>query len=93
MMILFKCNLCDNSIKKVFSGDAKIPPYLTCQCSGVLEKQLPEFSTSSFEVVDNGNMQRRVELRKDATLKAKEKGDIYIKTMNDREKVLKKSED
>lgn len=92
MMILFKCNLCDNEIKKVFSGDAKIPPFLVCQCSGVLEKQLPDFSTTSFESVDNGNMQRKVELRKDANIKAREKGDRYIKTMNDREKGLKKDE-
>lgn len=92
MMILFKCNLCGNSIKKVFSGDAKVPPFLTCYCTGVLEKQLPEFSTSSFETVDTGNMQRKVELRKDATVKAREKGDKYIKMMDDREKGLKKDE-
>lgn len=92
MLIKYKCNLCSNEIKKLYQGEQKIAPFLTCHCSGILEKQLPEFSTSSFETVDNGNMHKRVELRKDATQKAREKGDIYIKTMNERDRVIKKDE-
>lgn len=93
MMILYRCNLCKNEIKKVFSPTAKIAPFLTCHCSGVLEKQLPDFSTSSFETVDNGNMARKVELRKDAAMKSRQKGDVYIETMRKREKGFKKDED
>lgn len=92
MLILYKCNLCSNEIKKLFQKRDKVAPFLTCECGGVLEKQLPEFSTSSFEVVDNGNMNKRVELRKDAVAKAREKGDIYIKQMDEREKIIKKND-
>jgi len=58
-----------------------------------MEKQLPEFSTTSVETVDNGAMARKVELRKDAIALAKEKGDNYIKTMDTRGRILKKDED
>lgn len=92
MIILYQCNLCGNSIKKYFGPDDKHPSHLVCECKGILKKQLPEFSISSFETVDNGNMNRKVALRKDAVEKAKEKGDNYIKTMSERDKVIKKSE-
>lgn len=92
MLIKYKCNLCSNEIKKLYQGEQKIAPFLTCACSGVLEKQIPDFSTSSFETVDNGNMNRRVELRKDASKKAREKGDNYIRRMAERERVTKKDE-
>ena len=92
MLILFRCNLCNNEIKKIFKKKADIPPFLTCACSGVLEKQLPEFGTTSLETVDNGSMTKRVELRKDAVDRFKEKGDIYIKNMADRERIIKKDE-
>ena len=65
---------------------------MQCECSGILEKQLPEFSTSSFETVDNGNMVKKVELRKDAVEKARAKGDNFIKKMDERERVIKKNE-
>lgn len=58
-----------------------------------MEKELPDISTSSVEVVDNGAMVKRVELRKDAAAKAREKGDIYIKTMDERDSILKKSDE
>lgn len=92
MLLKYKCNLCSNEITKYFSSMKDAAPYLQCECHGVLEKQLPDFSTTSFETVDNGNMYRRVELRKDAVAKAREKGDNYIKTLNDRERVIKKNE-
>ena len=92
MLIRFVCNLCGNEIKKIFKTKQEIPPFLTCHCSGVLEKQLPDVSTTSLEIVDNGSMARKVELRKDAVERHREKGDIYIKTMNDRERILKKDE-
>lgn len=92
MIILYKCNLCGNSIKKYFGEGAKVAPFLQCECKGVLEKQLPEFSTTSFETVDNGNMAKKVELRKDAVKLAKAKGDDYIKKMEDRNRIIKKNE-
>jgi hypothetical protein len=58
-----------------------------------MERQLPNFSMSSVEIVDNGAMSRKVELRKDAIEHSKQKGDIYIKTMNERDRILKKDED
>lgn len=92
MILLYKCNLCGNECKKYYGTDAKIAPFLQCECSGVLEKQLPEFNTNTFETVDNGNMGKRVELRKDAVNKARAKGDDYIKKMEDRNRVIKKNE-
>jgi hypothetical protein len=89
MLVLYKCNLCGNSIKKLYSGVAKKANYLTCHCSGVLMAQLPEISTSSFEVVDNGNMNQKVYLRKDAKALAKNKGEEYIKKIEERDKPLK----
>jgi hypothetical protein len=91
MMVKYQCNLCDNSIKKIYDTKKhKVPGFLQCQCGGVMEKVLPEVSTSSVEVVDNGAMARKVELRRDAIQRSKEKGDIYIKNMEDRERVIKK---
>ena len=92
MMVRYKCNLCENEISKIYKSKDKQPPFLQCECSGVMEKQLPDFGTSSLEIVDNGAMARKVELRKDAVERFKEKGDIYIKTMNERDKILKKDE-
>jgi hypothetical protein len=92
MLILYRCNLCSNEIKKLYQPSALRAPFLYCQCGGVLEKQLPDFSVNSFETVDNGNMAKKVQLRKDAVEKAKEKGDNYTKTMMEREKVIKKDE-
>lgn len=92
MLVLYRCNLCENEIKKLYQTNDKQPPFLSCECSGVMEKQLPDFGTTSLEIVDNGAMARKVELRKDATKRFKEKGDIYIKTMNERDKVSKKDE-
>jgi len=93
MLIKYKCNLCDNSIKKIYDTKKhKIPGFLSCQCGGVMEKELPNISTTSLEVIDNGAMIKKVELRKDAVAKAKEKGDRYIKTLEDRERILKKDE-
>ena len=92
MMLVFKCNLCTNEIKKLFGSGDKRPAFLRCECSGVMEVQLPDFSTSSVEVVDTGSMTKKVELRKDAVQKAKEKGDSYIKTIETRDRILKKDE-
>lgn len=89
MLIKFKCNLCGNEITKLLSVR---PPFLECECKGVMEPQLPEFSTTSVEVVDTGTMIKKVELRKDAIVKAKEKGDQYIKTLETRNRILKKDE-
>ena len=55
-----------------------------------MELQNPEFGVTSLEVVDNGNMIKKVELRRDASAKAKERGDIYAKTMAERDSVIKK---
>lgn len=91
-MLLYKCNMCGNSIKKLFVGKDPVPGFLSCECSGIMEKQIPDFSTSSIEIVDTGFMAKRVELRKDGIAKAREKGDNYIKEMSDRERIIKKDE-
>lgn len=104
MLVKYKCNLCPNSITKYFKDKQEMitqegirvspadnrAPFLNCECGGVMERQLPDFGMSSFEVVDNGSMAKKVELRKDAILKGKEKGDIYIKTMKERDMITKK---
>ena len=87
-MVLYKCNLCDNKIKKFYQSKDMQAGFLSCQCGGVLERQVTDFGTTSLEIVDNGNMAKRVELRKDAAFKFKEKGDIYAKTMDTRDSVL-----
>jgi hypothetical protein len=92
MLIKYKCNLCENEIKKLITGNVKFAGFLPCACGGVMEKQLPDFGVSSFETVDNGLMAKKVLIRKDATHKAREKGDLYIKTMENRDKILKKDE-
>lgn len=93
-MVKYKCNLCDNFIKKIYDTKKyKVPGFLECQCGGVMEKELPDVSTSSVEVVDNGAMARKVELRKDAVQRSREKGDIYIKNMDTRDRILKKNEE
>jgi hypothetical protein len=51
MVFVFKCNLCGNNIRKLFAGPAKRPPFLNCQCGGIMEVQLPEFSTTTTETV------------------------------------------
>lgn len=67
-----------------------IPGFLNCECGGVMEKQMPEFAMNSVETVDNGNMAKSVTIRRDAAQKRKQKGDLYIKEMEDREKIVKK---
>ena len=89
-LFLFKCNLCSNEIKKLLD---KRPGFLQCECGGAMEVQQPDVSTTSVEVVDNGAMIKKVELRRDAVAKAKEKGDRYIQTMETRDKILRKNED
>lgn len=90
MLLKYKCNLCDNSITKYFKSKKDVTPFFYCECGGVLEKQIPNFGVSSVEIVDNGNMSRRVELKKDAIKNAKEKGDKYIEKMESRESVFNK---
>lgn len=90
MLVLYKCNLCGNTIKKLYKTGQLQPGFLTCHCSGVLEKALPNVNTSSIEIYDNGQMVKKVELRKDAAERMKERGDNYIKTLEDRETVIKK---
>jgi hypothetical protein len=90
MLVKYKCVLCENSIQKLFSSETGQLPFLDCACGGMMEKQFPDFGVSSIEVIDNGSMPRKVELRKDAVERAREKGDNYIKTMNERDSVIKK---
>lgn len=93
MLMKYKCNICGNEIEKLFKVKAEVTPFMHCgECGGILEKQLPEFATSSVETVDTGVMQKRVELRKDATQKARQKGDNYIKMLESRDRIIKKDE-
>jgi hypothetical protein len=92
LIIKYVCNLCGNSIKKLYGQNDKVAGFLNCSCYGVMEKELPDISTSSVEIVDTGTMVRKVELRKDAVYKAKEKGDTYSKTMDQRDRILKKED-
>lgn len=93
MIIVYKCNLCANQTKKYYANNQNVAPFLQCECKGVLEKQIPDFNVASYEIVDNGAMVKKVELRKDAVEKAKAKGDAFIQTMKDRRTVIKKNED
>ena len=90
MLVLYKCNLCSNQIKKLVKEGAKHAGFLQCHCGGILEKALPNINTSSIEIVDNGLQQKRVELRKDAHERMKERGDKYIETLEERERIIKK---
>ena len=89
-MVLYKCNLCKNEIKKIYKTAKEQAGYLECYCGGVLERQLPSVSMASIEVVDNGNMARKVELRKDITQRLKERGDKLLEEMDNRDKPLDK---
>lgn len=92
MLVVYKCEICGNIAKKLFKTKKDRLDSLECSCSGKMTRQLPEFGVSSFEVVDNGAMNKKVELRKDATERFKERGDIYIKEMEDRERIIKRDE-
>jgi hypothetical protein len=92
MLIKYKCNLCDNEIQKYFHRGDKQANFLSCQCGGVLERQVPDFGTSSLEYVDTGVSAKRVELRKDAAARAKERGDKYIEAKSSSASVLGKKE-
>lgn len=92
MMMVYKCNLCNNLIKKLYNNNNEVAGFLQCSCGGVMEKQMPNISTSSIEMVDNGAMAKRVELRKDAVQRMKERQDTYIKTIEERDRVLKKDD-
>lgn len=88
-ILLFSCNLCDNKIKKIIKDGESVPAFLNCECGGVMEKDLPDISTITVEVLDNGFQARRTEVRKDAKRKFKERGGLYVKTMDERDKVKK----
>jgi hypothetical protein len=90
MMVKYKCNLCFNEIKKIFNNPQEQAGYLKCFCGGVLERQLPDVSTSSIEIVDNGNMTKRVELRKDIANRLRERGDKYSEMIESRDKPTEK---
>lgn len=85
MLIRYKCNLCTNEIKKIISNPKDIAGYLNCFCGGVLERQVADVSSSSAEIVDNGNMARQVELRKDIANNLKERGDKFIEMLETRD--------
>lgn len=85
MLVEYQCNLCFNKIRKIYNDVKDVKGYLECHCGGVMEKQLPEVSTSSMEVVDTGNMARKVELRKDITNKLRERGDKVLEIMEKRD--------
>lgn len=85
MMTVYKCNLCNNTIKKIYKNAKDQAGYLQCFCGGVLERQLPDISMTSIEIVDNGNMARQVELRKDITQKLRERGDKLLEEMDKRD--------
>ena len=90
MLVEYMCNLCFNKIRKIYNDPKDQKGYLECHCGGVMERQLPDVSTSSMEVVDNGNMARKVELRKDITNKLRERGDKLLKTMEERDNTTDK---
>ena len=92
MLVVYRCGLCGNEIRKIYSSSAVQASYLTCVCAGNMERQLPKFSTSSVETVDTGSMARKVELRKDVIDRSKERGDKYIKNLEKLERPLKKDE-
>lgn len=92
MLVKFKCNLCDNSIRKLIKEKKDIPFYLTCDCGGVMEKTLPEITTSSVEVVDNGFANKRLEVRKGINEKANQRGQAMIDALEDRNKLVTKTE-
>jgi hypothetical protein len=85
MMTVYKCNLCNNVMKKIYKQAKDQVGHLVCYCGGVMERQLPDVSTNSIEVVDNGNMARKVELRKDITNKLKERGDKLLELIEKRD--------
>lgn len=93
MIVLFKCVLCKNDIKKLYQKNQERPPFLNCACGGIMEAQLPDFETSSYEVVDNGNQAKKVLLRKDQVAKGKQKGDIYKDLVETRDGVVKRTDD
>lgn len=92
MLIKFKCNLCDNHIRKLIKEKKDIPFFLTCDCGGVMEKTLPEITTTSVEVVDNGYANKRLEIRKGINEKAAQRGQQMIDNLENRDKLVTKTE-
>ena len=90
MMVKYKCNVCGNTIKKIYKQSKDKAGYLTCYCGGVLERQMGEISSTSIEIVDNGNMARQVELRKDVVQHLKDRGDKLLEEMENRDKPVDK---
>lgn len=88
MMVIYKCVLCGNSIRKLVQS--KPAPYLNCQCGGILEKQVPNISATSYEVIDDGNSMKKAVRREGGMDKLAERGNNYVKEMNDRENLLGK---
>lgn len=53
---------CDNSIKKFYNSPKDVIGYLSCECGGVMERQLSAPSSNSKQYVDNGVQARRTEV-------------------------------
>lgn len=93
MIVKYKCQNCGNTITKLFKSSDKPKPFLECGvCGGVLEKELPNISMSSVEVVDNGAMVKKVELRRDAVERYKQRSVDFAKMMENRGRILKDEE-
>lgn len=63
MIIYYKCNGCDNSIKKHFRKSKDIVEAIDCgECGGELERQLSAPTSKMTQVIDNGIQARKVEV-------------------------------
>lgn len=88
MMIIYKCPTCGATIRKIFQNNPK--KTIDCSCGGVCEKQIPDFNSTSYEVIDNGSSVRKAVRREDGQKKGYERGDKLTQTLKDRENLLGK---
>jgi len=65
MLVRYFCEKCGKSKTKYHSKSKDVPDELPCCDGGVLERQLSSPTTKTTIIVDNGIMQKKVEVSND----------------------------
>lgn len=62
MLIYYKCLKCNKVSTKLYRRAKDIKEDIKCDCSSLMERQLSVPTTHTTQIVDNGIMQKQVEL-------------------------------
>jgi len=62
MLVQYFCEKCKTSKTKFYSRSKKVLEEISCCEGGKLERQLSSPSTKSTSIIDNGIMQKKVEV-------------------------------